>query len=203
MWRGDRDAALGLAASLVAAVVAVTCHRGARLDVPAAQAGTERKTVPSARAPERASAAPRVLASSLPAVKPPDPLGLGHLRAAFAGLEAKKRSESVHIVWFGDSHTAALYAQKCCQRSLPTGDGFRAAASMRGFDFGSGRLPQTAVQKADRTEMAKVLRCILADFELVGRPAEGCAPRSGQPATDKLEQVVFEVMHELQKRGIV
>jgi dihydrodipicolinate synthase/N-acetylneuraminate lyase len=82
-------------------------------------------------------------------------------------------------------------------------DGFRAAASMRGFDFGSGRLPQTNVQKADRAEMAKVLQCILADFDLVGRPAEGCAPRSGQPATDKLEQVVFEVMHELQKRGMV
>jgi dihydrodipicolinate synthase/N-acetylneuraminate lyase len=33
---------------------------------------------------------------------------------------------------------------------------------------------------------------------------EGCAPRTGQPAPgkDKLEQVVFEVMHELQKRGI-
>ncbi len=74
---------------------------------------------------------------------------------------------------------------------------------MRGFDFGSGRLPQTNVQKADRAEMAKVLQCILADFEVVGRPAEGCAPRTGQPAADKLEQVVFAVMHELQKRGVV
>src|SRR5207244_5897467 len=78
-------------------------------------------------------------------------------------------------------------------------DGFRAAAGLRGFNFGGGRLPQTAVQKTDRTEMAKVLQCILADFELVDRPAEGCAPRISQPATDKLEQVVFEVMHELQK----
>ena len=81
-------------------------------------------------------------------------------------------------------------------------DGFRAAASLRGFDFGSGRLPQTGAQKTDRAEMAKVLHCILADFELVARPTEGCAPRTGQPATDKLEQVVFEVMHELEKRGI-
>ena len=47
-----------------------------------------------------------------------------------------------------------------------------------------------------------VLQCILADFELVSRPPEGCAPRTGQPATDKLEQVVFAVLHELQKRGI-
>jgi 4-hydroxy-tetrahydrodipicolinate synthase len=85
-------------------------------------------------------------------------------------------------------------------------DGFRAAAALRGFDFGAGRLPQTGAQKTDRAEMAKVLQCILADFELVARPPEGCAPRTGQPAPekleDKLEQVVFEVMHELQKRGI-
>ena len=81
-------------------------------------------------------------------------------------------------------------------------DGFRAAAALRGFDFGAGRLPQTGPQKTDRAEMAKVLQCILADFDLVARPPEGCAPRTGQPATDKLEQVVFEVMHELQKRGI-
>ena len=81
-------------------------------------------------------------------------------------------------------------------------DGFRAAAALRGFDFGTGRLPQTGAQKTDRAELAKVLQCILADFELVGRPPEGCAPRTGEPATDKLEQVVFEVMHELEKRGI-
>jgi 4-hydroxy-tetrahydrodipicolinate synthase len=81
-------------------------------------------------------------------------------------------------------------------------DGFRAAAALRGFDFGGGRLPQTGAQKTDRAEMSKVLQCILADFELVSRPPEGCAPRTGQPATDKLEQVVFEVMHELEKRGI-
>ena len=50
--------------------------------------------------------------------------------------------------------------------------------------------------------IARTKRDFLADFELIGRPPEGCAPRSGQPATDKLEQVVFEVMHELEKRGI-
>jgi 4-hydroxy-tetrahydrodipicolinate synthase len=85
-------------------------------------------------------------------------------------------------------------------------DGFRAAAALRGFDFGGGRLPQTGAQKTDRAEMTRVLQCILADFELVGPPPEGCAPRTVQPAPGnleaRLEQVVFEVMHELQKRGI-
>jgi 4-hydroxy-tetrahydrodipicolinate synthase len=56
-------------------------------------------------------------------------------------------------------------------------DGFRAAAELRGFHFGRGRLPQTTAQRSDRDALAKVLHCILADFELVERPPEGCAPR--------------------------
>ena len=38
---------------------------------------------------------------------------------------------------------------------------------------------------------------------LVTPPAAGCAPRIGQIGPDKLEQVVFEVMHELEKRGVL
>jgi 4-hydroxy-tetrahydrodipicolinate synthase len=81
-------------------------------------------------------------------------------------------------------------------------DGFRAAAELRGFRFGRGRQPQTTAQRADRTALTAVLQCILADFELVDRPASGCAPRIQQAATDKVEQVVFEVMRELEKRGV-
>jgi 4-hydroxy-tetrahydrodipicolinate synthase len=81
-------------------------------------------------------------------------------------------------------------------------DGFRAAAGLRGFHFGRGRLPQTTAQRTDSDALAKVLQCILADFELIDRPAAGCAPRIAQPAQDKMEQVVVEVLHELQKRGI-
>ena len=81
-------------------------------------------------------------------------------------------------------------------------DGFRAAAELRGFNFGGGRLPQTAAQKTDRTEMAKVLQCILADFELVEPPGRRLRPAHQPAGHDKLEQVVFEVMHELEKRGI-
>jgi 4-hydroxy-tetrahydrodipicolinate synthase len=81
-------------------------------------------------------------------------------------------------------------------------DGFRAAAELRGFRFGRSRQPQTGAQLSDRTALASVLQCILADFELVDRPAAGCAPRIRQPEQDKIEQVVFEVMHELEKRGV-
>ena len=82
-------------------------------------------------------------------------------------------------------------------------DGFRAAAELRGFRFGRGRQPQTSAQRSDRTALTSVLHCILADFELVDRPAGGGAPRIGQIGPDRVEQVVFEVMRELEKRGVV
>lgn len=82
-------------------------------------------------------------------------------------------------------------------------DGFRAAADLRGFNFGRGRQPQTSAQQGDRVALSSVLQCILADFELVARPAAGCAVRGHQIEQDKVEQVVFEVMHELQKRGVI
>ncbi|HEY3839999.1 MAG TPA: dihydrodipicolinate synthase family protein [Bryobacteraceae bacterium] len=82
-------------------------------------------------------------------------------------------------------------------------DGFRAAAELRGFDFGKGRQPQTASQQAEREQLARVLQCILADFELVEPPAAGCAPRIKQPEQDKIKQVVWDVLFELEKRGVV
>ena len=53
------------------------------------------------------------------------------------------------------------------------------------------------------TALTSVLQCILADFELVEPPAAGCALRTHQIETDKVEQVVLEVMRELEKRGVV
>ena len=82
-------------------------------------------------------------------------------------------------------------------------DGFRAAAEFRGFDFGKSRQPQTPAQQSDRDVLARVLQCILADFELVDPPAAGCAPRIQQPEHDKLKQVVWDVLFELEKRGAV
>lgn len=81
-------------------------------------------------------------------------------------------------------------------------DGFRTGAGLRGFQFGHGRQPLTPAQETDRVALGRVLQCILADFELVGRPAEGCAPRTGKPEQDKVEQVVRRVMQELDKRGV-
>lgn len=82
-------------------------------------------------------------------------------------------------------------------------DGFRAAAELRGFHFGHGRQPLSPGQRADETALAEVLRCILADFGLVDPPAAGCVPRTGQTGTDKIGQIVAEVVKELEKRGVL
>ena len=81
-------------------------------------------------------------------------------------------------------------------------DGFRTAAELRGFHFGRGRQPQTNAQRADHAALSSVLQCILADFELVERPAGGCTVRSGDPAQDMVKQVVVNVMHALKERGV-
>jgi 4-hydroxy-tetrahydrodipicolinate synthase len=82
-------------------------------------------------------------------------------------------------------------------------DGFRAAAEMRGFSFGRGRQPLTAGQREDRKPLEAILRCILADFGLVDAPAEGCAVRTGVSQSDKLAQIVQEVLRALEQKGVL
>ena len=83
-------------------------------------------------------------------------------------------------------------------------DGFRAAAELRGFDFGGGRTPLHPGRVHDRGALAAVLQFILSDFGIgVNAPAEGCAPRTRIIEDDKISQVVYEVLDELKKRGIV
>jgi 4-hydroxy-tetrahydrodipicolinate synthase len=82
-------------------------------------------------------------------------------------------------------------------------DGFRAGAELRGFNMGRGRTPQTPAQEIARSGLASVLQCLLADAGITGRPAAGCAPRTGQAATDSVAQIVFEVMSELERRGLI
>jgi 4-hydroxy-tetrahydrodipicolinate synthase len=81
-------------------------------------------------------------------------------------------------------------------------DGFRAAAALRGFHFGHTRLPQTSVQHSEHKVLSNVMQCILADFELVNPPASGCPVRTGDIGQDKLEQIVYKVVHEIKNRGL-
>ena len=124
MWRTERESLLSFGAALVAAVVAVTCHRGTRLDVPPAAAGpgSRPSAAPSARASGEGhpAPAPALLASAAPAKAPPGPLPLRRFYAALAGLEGKTRDDHVRIVWYGDSHTAADYLTGTVRRRLET-----------------------------------------------------------------------------------
>ena len=83
-------------------------------------------------------------------------------------------------------------------------DGFRAAAELRGFRL----RPRTPAANAahsgpDRAALTSVLQCILADFELVDPPAVRLRAAHRAVGADKVEQVVFEVMRELEKRGVL
>ena len=82
-------------------------------------------------------------------------------------------------------------------------DGFRAAAEMRGFKMGRGRQPLTPSQEVDRSALQSVLQCILSDFKFVEPPAAGCAPRTGNVSGDRVGQIVYEVLHELEQRGLI
>jgi 4-hydroxy-tetrahydrodipicolinate synthase len=82
-------------------------------------------------------------------------------------------------------------------------DGFRAAAEMRGFKMGRGRQPMTPSQQVNRSALQAQLQCLLADFGLVEPPASGCPPRTGEPAGHQISQIVYEVLHELEQRGVL
>ena len=124
MSQVDRETSLSLVAALAAALVAVTCHRGARFDGPvAAREGKGPRTTSSAREkPEQPaqSLVPGAVPSSVPPTRPPSALALGRFYAALAGLEAKTRTDHVRIVWYGDSHTAADYLTGTVRRRLET-----------------------------------------------------------------------------------
>jgi 4-hydroxy-tetrahydrodipicolinate synthase len=82
-------------------------------------------------------------------------------------------------------------------------EGFRAAAELRGFDFGRGRQPLSESQQIDRAALQRVLQCILHDFGFVDPPADGCASRSGNMAVDRVTQITEEVIAQLRRQGVV
>jgi 4-hydroxy-tetrahydrodipicolinate synthase len=81
-------------------------------------------------------------------------------------------------------------------------EGFRAAAELRGFNFGRGRQPLSEKQAVDRIALQRVLQCIMADWGVVDPPAEGCVTRSGDVERDNVMQVTEAVMATLKQRGM-
>ena len=82
-------------------------------------------------------------------------------------------------------------------------DGFRAAAELRGFRMGRGRQPLSAAQQSGLAPLESILRCILADFGLVDKPAAGCAVRTRDLAGDQVGQIVQEVLAVLGSKGLL
>ncbi len=82
-------------------------------------------------------------------------------------------------------------------------EGFRAAAELRGFNFGKSRQPLSDSQQIDRTGLKRVLQCILADFGLTDAPGEGCAPRVGAMPHDRIAQITTQVLDQLRKQGVL
>jgi 4-hydroxy-tetrahydrodipicolinate synthase len=82
-------------------------------------------------------------------------------------------------------------------------DGFRAGAEARGFKMSHTRVPLTQRQHSDKSALNEVLQCLMSETGFAAPPAAGCAPRTGRASDDKVSQIVFEVMHELERRGVV
>ncbi len=82
-------------------------------------------------------------------------------------------------------------------------EGFRAGAEIRGFRMGLSRQPLSDKQRIDRAGLERVLRCILSDFGYVDAPSEGCPPRTGDLAQDRVRQITASVLETLRQRGVI
>jgi dihydrodipicolinate synthase/N-acetylneuraminate lyase len=93
-------------------------------------------------------------------------------------------------------------------------EGFRAAASLRGFDLGVGRQPLSDEQRRDLATLRDTLQCLLAAHGFADQPLAGCPPHtqrrySGSPdgtcdsvGPQDVSAIVQKVVSELKRRGI-
>jgi 2-dehydro-3-deoxy-D-pentonate aldolase len=82
-------------------------------------------------------------------------------------------------------------------------EGLRVAVELRGFNMGPSRQPASPSQEFDRSALQKIMQCIIADYGYAKPPAEGCAPRSGNDDTDRVNQITQGVIEQLKEKGIV
>jgi len=114
----ERARTLGQGLALASALVVVTCAGAATGPVvpPGAPAPPVRPESSSPAAPASSEGPAAPPASTAP---PPEAtLPLPRLRAALEALAAGKRSESVRILWLGDSHAAADFWPDAVRRPL-------------------------------------------------------------------------------------
>ena len=116
----------------------------------------------------------------------------------------RKLWDLVHEGRLDDARTLQLRLLELFDKMLYSADfpeGFRAAAELRGFDFGKSRQPLSPTQQMDRQALQKTLQCIIADFGYVEAPAEGCAPRNGGGSEDRVSMITRKVMARLKENG--
>jgi len=82
-------------------------------------------------------------------------------------------------------------------------NGFRKAVDLRGFNMGTGRLPQSENQRSDLELLSRTLQCMLATHGFTDEPVGGC-PVGEASAVDTTEvtRIVQTVVSELKRRGM-
>jgi len=82
-------------------------------------------------------------------------------------------------------------------------NGFRAAASLRGFHMGQGRQPLSPEQQTDLELLGKTLQCLLWEQGFTDQPVGGCPAGSRSPVDKgELDAIVRTVFEELKRRGL-
>ncbi|MFV2066859.1 MAG: dihydrodipicolinate synthase family protein [Pirellulales bacterium] len=79
-------------------------------------------------------------------------------------------------------------------------EGFRVALRLRGIDVGQGRQPLAPSQQVELEALSDTLQCLLADEGFADQPVGGCPAASPVPSTDRVDQIVQEVLGELRRR---
>ncbi len=80
-------------------------------------------------------------------------------------------------------------------------EGFRAGVSLRGFNTGVGRQPQSPAQQQSLLMLRDQIQCLLAAEGFVDEPFGGC--RTGESVNqDEVARIVQGVVGELKRRGM-
>lgn len=80
-------------------------------------------------------------------------------------------------------------------------EGFRAGVSLRGFNTGRGRQPQSEAQQQSLVKLRDQIQCLLAAEGFVNEPVGGCAVGESIDS-EQVARIVENVVGELKRRGM-
>ncbi len=91
-------------------------------------------------------------------------------------------------------------------------DGFRAGASLRGFNLGKGRQPLSDKQTTDLSTLRNTIQCLLSRHGFTDAPGGGCPIQppavstgvvSGGVQAGEVSDIVRNVVAELKRKGLM